>query len=136
MRTWQPKVDGLSQSRIAELRWFCRQYTEKKAALNALRGGFNAFGQDGQPRGRGRISDSTARRAMRALDSKERRDVEMIEKAAREAARGSEALYRCLMKNVTQGISAHSLGAPMGLRQFYALRRQFFRLLDEAQRGK
>lgn len=134
MRAWRLRIDELSPDRVAELRYFCLQYPEKKAALAAMRGGFNALGQGGQPRG-GRISDTTARRAMRALDSKERRDVEMIEAAAREACRGSKALYECLMKNVTRGIGVRSLGVPMGLRQFYALRRQFYKLLDEAQRG-
>lgn len=133
MRMRRLMIDGLSQNRVAELRYFCRQYPEKKAALNAMRGGFNAFDQDGQPRGRGRISDSTARRALRALDSKERRDVEMIEAAAHEACRGSRAVYACLMKNVTQGISVSHLVIPMGINQFYALRRHFYLILDGKQ---
>ena len=136
MRTRRLVIDGLSPDRVAELRYFCRQYPAKKAALGAMRGGFNAFGQDGQPKSRGRISDSTARRAMRALDSKERRDVEMIESAAHEACRGSRAVYSCLMRNVTQGISVTNLAIPMGVNQFYALRRHFFVILDGKQNDR
>ena len=135
MRMWRLRIEGLTPERSAELSWFCRQYPQKRAALAAMRGGFNSFDQDGQPRGRGRAGNPTARRAMRALESKERRDVAMIESAAREATGGSDALYRALIKNVCEGVQIQHISVPMGLRQYHALRRRFFLLLDRAQRG-
>lgn len=135
MRTRWLQIDELSRERVAELRYFCLQYPEKKAKLHAVRAGFNAFSADGQPRGQGKTSNPTEHRALQALDSAERRDVELVEAAAAEATRGSKALMRCLLKNVTEGVGVKCLAIPMGLRQYYALRRHFYRILDEMQRG-
>ena len=131
-----PVIDELSRERVAELRYFCLQYPAKRARLAAIRGGFNAFGADGQPRSRGRPSDPTATRALRAVESRDRADVTMIEAAARRAANGSAAVTRCLMKNVTEGVGVRCLDIPMGPRQYYAMRRRFYRILDELQRGR
>lgn len=134
MRAWRLTIDELSRERVAELRWFCLQYPEKKARLAALRRGFNAFAADGQPKGRGRHGDPTAARAIKAAASRDRADVAMIEAAARQAARGSDALVGALIRNVCEGIGVRCLAIPMGPRQYYAMRRQFYRILDGMQR--
>lgn len=99
MRKWLVKVQAMSRARVAELRYFCLQYGEKRA--------------------RGNRHDLA--------------DVAMIESAAAEACGGSPLLYDCLMDNVTKETAIHRLNVPMGARQFYAMRRRFFAILDEKQ---
>lgn len=134
MRQWRLRVFDLDADRVAELRYFCRQYDAKRARLAAIRGGVNGRRLDGMPGARGRVGDPTAAAAIRAAESKEARDVAMIEAAAELAAEGSRAVYRALINNVTRGVPVSHLILPMGRNQFYALRRRFYWTLDRLQK--
>ena len=92
MRTWTPKVPDLSKVRVEELQRFCWQYREKKARLAAMRGSTGGSGIDGMPHGKGGIGRPTEQTALRIIESKDARDVEIKEECAQEAADGSEAL--------------------------------------------
>ena len=114
----------ISRERYRELKYFCRQYPEKKAKLADARslGGQN---WDGMPHA-STVGDPTARRAEKAM--RYSHDVELIERVAAEAA---PECTRELLRNVTEGVPWEYLpSACCGRRQFYALRRRFFWLLD------
>lgn len=131
MRTWAPRADELSRERVGELQRFCWQYREKCARIAAKRGGVNSSGIDGLPHGHGGISRPTEQTALSIIDSKDARDVQMIEEAAWEAADGSAALYTCLIANVCDRVAFKSLAIPQGVNQFTVTRRRFFWLLDK-----
>lgn len=129
MRTWTPKIPELSQERVGELQRFCWQYREKKARIAAARS--SSMGQTEGGHGKGGISRPTERSALYAVESRDARDVALIEEAAREAANGSEVLYACLIANVCDRVSYRLLCIPQGVNQFTATRRRFFYLLDK-----
>lgn len=114
----------ISRERYRELKYFCRQYADKKAkAAEARLPGGQAL--DGMPHGSA-VGDPTARRAEKAM--RYARDVELIERVAAEAA---PDCTRELLRNVTEGTPwEHLPAACCGRRQFYELRRRFFWLLD------
>lgn len=132
MRTWTLKVPELSKARVEELQRFCWQYREKKARIAAMRGASGGSEIDGMPNGRGGISRPTETIALRIVDSRDARDVQMIEDAAREATEGSEALYACLIANVCDRVGYNYLNMPpQGVNQFSVTKRRFFWLLDK-----
>lgn len=114
----------ISRERYRELKYFCRQYADKKAkAAEARLPGGQAL--DGMPHGSA-VGDPTARRAEKAM--RYARDVELIERCAADAAPG---YAKELLRNVTEGTPWEYLPAACcGRRQFYELRRRFFWLLD------
>ena len=128
-RTWIPRADELSRERVAELQRFCWQYREKRARIAAKRGGVN--GSSMESAGHGGVGRPTEQRAISVIDSKDYRDISMIEDAAREAADGCDALYACLIANVCDRVAFKSLAIPQGVNQFTATRRKFFWLLDK-----
>ncbi|MBQ7860337.1 MAG: hypothetical protein IJ347_09440 [Faecalibacterium sp.] len=117
----------ISRERYRELKYFCRQYPEKKRKLADAR---DLSGQnwDGMPHAN-TVGDPTARRAEKAL--RYAHDVELIERVAAQAA---PDCTRELLLNVTEGVPWEKLPVYRGKRQFYAIRRRFFWLLD-AQKG-
>lgn len=132
MRTWTPKVPDLSKVRVEELQRFCWQYREKKARIAAMRGSTGGSGIDGMPHGKGGIGRPTEQTALRIIDSKDERDIEIIEECAREATDGCEALYVCLIANVCDRVGYTYLNMPpQGVNQFSATKRRFFWLLDK-----
>lgn len=131
MRTWAIRADDLSRERVGELQRFSWQYREKKARIAAKRGGVNDSGIDGMPHGKGGISRPTENVALSIIDSRDARDVQMIEEAAREAAGGSDALYICLIANVCDRVLPEHMSIPCGRRQFYEMRRRYFSILDK-----
>lgn len=115
----------ISRERYRELKYFCRQYREKKAKLADARlpGGQN---WDGMPHS-STVGDPTARRAEKAMRYRE--DVELIERTAVEAA---PECPRELLRNVTEGIPWEYLpSTDVPRRAFYEARRKFFWLLDQ-----
>lgn len=62
--------------------------------------------------------------------AKYRDKIEKIERAARDASKGSAVIYTAIMKNVCQGIAYEHISVPCGRRQFYEARRVFFWTLD------
>ncbi len=129
MRTWTPKIPDLSSERVGELQRFCWQYREKKARIAAARSG--SMGQAEGGHSKGNIGRPTERSAMYAIESKDARDVALIEEAAREAAAGSSALYACLIANVCDRVAVQYLSIPQGINQFTKTRRRFFCALDK-----
>ena len=114
----------ISRERYRELKYFCRQYADKKAkAAEARLPGGQAL--DGMPHGSA-VGDPTARRAEKAM--RYARDVELIERVAAEAA---PDCTRELLRNVTEGTPWEYLpAADAPRRAFYEARRKFFWLLD------
>lgn len=56
-------------------------------------------------------------------DKRKRKYAKQIERAAQKA---SPELYSYILKNVTQGIPYEQMPVPLGRRQFYQLRQEFF----------
>ncbi|MDR2889238.1 MAG: hypothetical protein LBV33_05295 [Lachnospiraceae bacterium] len=54
-------------------------------------------------------------------------EMELIEETALAA---NDAIYRYILKNVTQGIKYEHMDVPCGRRQFYEARKLFFRMLS------
>ena len=88
--------------RTAELQRFCWQYREKLARL-----------------------------AVATPQSKDARDVDLIEAAALEAAQGDGLIAQCLLSHICDRVLLDHMRLPMGRRQFYAAQRRFYTLLDE-----
>lgn len=120
MRRRTIKLDqyGISRWRYEELRAFCRQYDEKKHAAAAMLG----------PKTRKSKNETE-----HIVIKREQliRDVEMIEKAAKEVGDGS--WYAALILNCCQGVSysripAESMPTSNNAAYFKARREFFFRL--------
>lgn len=115
----------ISRERYRELKYFCRQYPEKKQKLADARS-LSGVSMDGMPHGTD-VGDPTARRAERAL--RYAADVRLIEQTAADAAPG---FSRELLRNVTEGVPWEYLpSTDCPRRAFYDARRKFFWLLDQ-----
>lgn len=115
---------NISGNRYRELKYFCRQYREKQERLREMTELAAMTVQEG---GRsGKVSDVTADTAIRRETLQ--KDLDSIEQAAMET---DAELYGYIIRNVTDGIPYEYLGAPMGRRQFYKMRRKFFFILSE-----
>lgn len=114
---------NISKYRYRELKNFCLQYREKKMQLNSI----TLLGSSGtESNGKGNtISDRTANDAIRITEIK--RDIDMIEASAREA---DETIQNYILANVVDEIPYEYMKAPIGRRQFYAIRRKFFYILS------
>ena len=113
----------ISNNRYRELKYFCRQYREKKKGLLSMTElSSPKFGGKG-----GDIfSDRTANIAMKR--AKLSAEIQMIEQAALEA---DGELYKYILKNVTDGITYEYLDIPFSRSGFYVLRKRFFSILDK-----
>lgn len=121
------KIFELSPNRFRELKYFCRQYREKQSQLRSITElSSPSFGGCG---GGNKISDRTADTACRRAALA--KDIEMIEQAALEA---DGEIYPYIISNVVDGVSYEYLGAPMGINQFYRVRRKFFLILSDKKR--
>lgn len=114
----------ISKDKYQELYFFCKQYWEREKEINFLRG-LNEVKQDGMPKGTS-ISDPTYQKAEKIL--RLRMENELIEQSAIQAHSG---IYQYIIKNVTEGIPYEYMKVPMGRRQFYDVRRLFFKILSE-----
>ena len=97
----------ISSNRYRELKYFCRQYREKKAKLCAMTQ---------------TVEDNATRRA--ELE----KDVTLIEQAAAEAGKD---LAGYIIRNVTDGTAFEYLGAPCGRSTFFRIRQRFYYILDK-----
>lgn len=118
---------GISRAAYEELHSFCLQYDEKLARLNDAYS-LKSPNLSGMPHGSG-TSDPTARAA--ELCEKYRKDIELIEKTAKEV---DEALAPFLIKNVTSDkcppwVLKTRYGMEAGEKKFNLKRRQFYYLL-------
>lgn len=114
----------ISQDKYQELFYFCKQYNERKAEINGLRG-LNEIVADGMPKGNS-ISDPTFRKAEKII--RLRTENELIEHTAIEA---DPYIHQQIIKNVTEGISYDYLNCYYSKNTFYDRRRKFFKLLSE-----
>ena len=104
---------GVSKNRYRELKYFCRQYGEKKKRLRDLSGkGF--LPADGD-----------------AAEERERlrEELALLEETDREVS-------SYLLKAVTEDRSFYSLGVPMSSAAFYKRKQAFFGRLDEKRKQK
>ena len=117
----------IDPERKKELQYFCRQYPKMKSLISY---GISRGNLDGMPRGYG-IADPTAHQAIKNAARQTR--CKIIEKAAQRTTQGQPPeVYNALMQNVTQGTAFIYLTAPVSDADFYALRRLFYAILDEA----
>ena len=100
---------GISRERYLELKYFCLQYGNKKKAI-----------LDFEWQGKNTIDE-------RKRDKLEK-EIELIEDCVKSV--GAE-ITEYLLKSVTKDISYEVLFVPCGRRQFYEIKRKFFKLLDE-----
>ncbi len=105
------------------------QYGEKKKIIE------EEYGPRGikmklTPKGSG-VSDPTFEAADRIIKIK--KDIEMIESAARET---DSILYKYIIKNVSEGTAFEILNVPCGRRQFYDKRKIFFSKLYRKKNEK
>lgn len=122
----------IDKHRYYELKHFCLQYKEwKKEYALSNESIIFASSIDGLPRG-GNTSDLTAKYAMRKAMYAER--IHLIESAAMEA---DEALYKYILRAVTEGLSYNylktNLNIPCGRDMYYDRYRRFFWLLSESR---
>lgn len=133
MRTWIPKVYDLDKNRVRELKYFCRQYKIKKRKIGAIRGGMNEFRIENGGSGGGIKHSQTESRAIKVMESKDARDIQMIESAALEAAEESVEIQKAILLNVTDAIPYERMVCHIGRAQFYGRVRKFYWLLDKKQ---
>lgn len=118
---------GITAERHMELRYFCKQYPQKKDELKELTH-LSGVKYSDMPKGT-RISNPTEERALKILSLKN--DIEMIEKAAFEAC-GVEGstLFNAIIENVTKGIEYSHLMTFCGKRYFYKMVENFYIILN------
>lgn len=124
--------DGISQLRVRELENFCLQYQEKRERLQDLLHSMPRAVYSLAP-GRSGPGDPTGKAAVQIATEGLMREIEDIEEAAREAARESgenDAIAGHLLAYVTRRAKPPLDTIPCGRRQFYSMRRRFFRALD------
>ncbi len=113
---------NISKKAYKELEYFCLQYREKKLEIenfcyiSSVKYGFRPSNRTG--------SDTTLTNVQRMVSLK--KDVEMIEKSAREADR---RISRYIIRNVTERVQYEHMNVPCGRRQFYEKRKLFFCIL-------
>ena len=129
MNTYKIKLDkfGISKAAYDELHSFCLQYDEKLARLNDSYS-LKSPNLSGIPHGSG-VSDPTEHAA--ELAEKYHRDIELIEKTAKEV---DSELAPFLIKNVTSDkcppwVLKSRYGMEISEKAFNKKRRQFYYLL-------
>lgn len=114
---------GISHDKYMELKYFCKQYPEKKESLQSLTS-IKAINYTGMPHGSD-TGNPTEQQAV--LREQLMHDIELIEQTAIEA---NSTIYHEILDNVTQGISYFYLNAPCSKNYFYQIRDKFFVLLS------
>lgn len=112
--------NGISRARMLELKYFCRQYYEKKRKLKELC----------------IISASRTDEKTKAADVAEtaiaeiklKKDIEVMEEACRE---GAGNLGKWILKSLAEGGTYERSGAPCGRRQFYEAKKRVLILIDK-----
>jgi len=113
----------ISQDRYRELKYFCRQYTEKKERLRSMCE-ISAITYSDMPSGSG-TGDRTARQAESRVQLAN--DLELIEQTAIQA---DSEIYQYIIENVTKKTAYEYLNIPCSRAVFYRTRRKFFYLLS------
>lgn len=115
---------GISHNRHMELRYFCKQYLQKKELLKSVTC-LNGISYSDMPSGN-QINNTTEKLALKILRLKE--DIEVIEQSAIAA---NSLFYQAIIKNVTQGTNYFYLNVPCSERYFYRAVENFYIILDE-----
>lgn len=126
-RHWDVRLEENEISKYAfrELRNFCLQYHEKKDKLNALRS-LSSAPITGMPKGNA-VSNPTEKKALRS--ERLSADCELIENSLMEV--GPE-IYPWLLRSVTEeNATWYNMQPPIGVNQFYKMRRRFYKLLAD-----
>ena len=121
-RNRELELIGISHDEYMEMIYFCRQYKNKKEKLNSLTY-INGIHYNGFPSGETKYKPTEDTAIELALI---KRDIELIEQAAIEA---DGAIYKELIKNVTENIPYEFLTPACGRRYFYETRIRFFNIL-------
>lgn len=113
----------ISKAAFRELKYFCQQYWEKKAKLQAIRsihapsgGPVVSGGETGRP------TESKAMKAERLAA-----DVNLIETTAEEA--GGDISQWLLAVVTVEGATYNTVRPPIGVNQFNRIRRKFYFML-------
>lgn len=126
------EIYNISREKYLELKYFCRQYHEKRLKLEEMRDGYKPIVLDSAPKAKS-IGNPTQVAGISC--ARLSRDIEDIEQAAIEACGISwpcePSMYQYMIRHVTDGISIDWLDAPCGFRQFTEARRVFYYLLAE-----
>lgn len=126
IRTVWYEKHGISRMRYQELVLICRRYPEYRAEDLRIRRGEIDRREGGNETARG-TPDPTGNRAVRWADSRPRRKMRAIERAAEEAC---GCFARMMLDHVTAGRPVEAIAPPCGNRAFYQMRREFFVRLD------
>lgn len=116
------KEYSLTPNKFRELKYFCKQYGEKKERLRSMCE-ISAVTYSDMPKGN-RLGDRTASQAESRVQLAN--DLELIEQTAIQA---DSELYQYIIANVTQGTRYEHLDIPCSRSVFYRTRRKFFYLL-------
>lgn len=118
----------ISENRYRELKYFCRQYKEKKEKLRAI--------SEVEPPIYGSVKnrntetkDPTFDIAIKRMELQE--DLDMIDESAKQA---DFEIYKDILANVTDGIPIQHLNAPCSASTFKRRRRDFYIILDKKKR--
>lgn len=113
----------ISENRYRELKYFCRQYHEKKQYLQEI----TEISSPGFAMKRGnKLANTTAELAVKRIQIE--KEIGMIEQSAVET---DAELYPYILKSATEGTSYDYLDMPVSRSGFYALRKRFFSILDK-----
>ncbi len=129
MREYPLKLPNMEKERYMELKWFCRQYPEKKRRMaDAIN--LSSPRMDGMPVQTG-LSDPVAY----AVERREllAEDVAAVEQAAEAAGTG---LANWLILGACYGAPFERMPVPCTRRMYFEARRRFFGLLDELLKRK
>lgn len=118
------KLTNIEADRYDELFYFCKQYKNREKRIESLYG-LKGMGFDDMPHGSD-VGNPTEQTAI--MIDKLKTENALIRKCAEEV---SHVFASYILKNVTEGIAYEYLEPPCGRRQFYDMRREFFKKLSK-----
>ena len=115
---------NITNAKYNELRYFCKQYYEKKDELRHSYGSVSVYNNGASQNNTiGKPTEQTAIKNVML-----RNDIELIEETAKET---DQYLSSWLIKNVAEGIPYEWMDVPISRTKFYDARRYFFYLLSQ-----
>lgn len=121
----------VEKNRFYELRYFCRQYSYWKHAMEALSyvDGHHLLQKDFKQR---RINDPTAAKAERMMYYSNK--INLVDDCCKtiENQEGTE-IAKAIFKGVTEGLGYEKLNPPCGKDYYYRVYRRFFWYLDNSR---
>lgn len=114
----------VSNAKYNELKYFCKQYHEKKEELKNCCRQIEPINNGTS----GKVGSTNLNEKSDRKDILLRKDITMIEETAKEAG---ENISPWLIKSVTEGIPYEWMDIPLSRTKFYDARRYFFYLLAQ-----